>query len=274
MMGRLIEKPTIKINAKKEFVVGRIKLLTVRRSWANEELRLKGTPRTDVQYIITRNAAMIEKYLVPLTEGDIVLVKGSLCTRETKKKFTCPHCGVTNVYEGSVMVYVDPIFLEKINESDLTEEEANEKLLSKAEISNYAFIFGTLCRNPEYYSSEGKKEECDFQIATNRKRRIVEDGPDKTTDYPYVKTYGPKTKEYSETLHTGSEIFINGAIQAREITMLRRCGNCDMDFQALGATMEIVPYSIEYLRNCDIPEYEDEYMSENEEKFSNEEDRE
>ena len=256
MMGILTEKPTIKVNTNKEFVVARIKIMTVRRSWANEELRLRGTPRTDIQYVITRNSGMIEKYIVPLTKGDVVLVKGSLSTRETKKRFTCPHCGIMNIYEGSVMVYVDPIFIEKVNEHDLDEEKATEQLLTKAEISNYAFIFGTLCRDPEYFSEDGQKEECDFQIATNRKRRIIEDGPDKKTDYPYVKTYGPKTREYSEVLHTGSEIFINGAIQSREITMHRVCGECYKEFEAQGATMEIVPYSIEYVKNCDIPHQE------------------
>lgn len=266
MYGIITERPTVKISSEtKEFVVGRIKLLTVRRSYASEELRLKGAPRTDVQHVITRNPAIIEKRIVPLKEGDIVLVKGSICTRETQKKFRCPHCGVTNIYEGSVMVYIDPIFIEKTDETDINSTEAAEKLLSKAEISNYAFIFGTLCRDPHYYIEEGRKEECDFQIAVNRKRRIIEDGPEKTTDYPYVKTYGPKTKEYSEVLHTGSEIFINGAIQSREIDMVKTCGNteCGQQFEAKGATMEIIPYSIEYLKNCNIPtkdEEEEEFL--------------
>ena len=264
MVGRIMEKPLIKINAKQEFVVARIKLLTVRRTKANEELKLLGTPRIDNQYIITRNPKIIEHRIVPLKEGDMVLVKGTLSTRETKKKYTCPHCGTLNVYEGSIMIYVDPIFIEKIQEDTMTEQEATDKLLSKAEVSNYAFISGTVCRTPEYYKSpDGKKEECDFQLAIKRKRRIIEDGPEKMDDYPFVKTYGKKTLEYSQVLHTGSEIFINGAIQAREIVMLKECGECNMEFEAPGATMEIVPYSVEYLKNCDIPQREDDEESEN-----------
>lgn len=254
LYGIIKDKPTIKINDKSEFVVARIKMLTVRRSWASEELRLKGAPRTDIQYVITRNPAMIEKHIVPLKQGDVILVKGTISTREVKKKYICPFCHEINVHEGGVMNYVDPIFIEKTNEETVSEEEMTDKLLSKAEISNVCYVFGTLCREPEYYQSDTGKEECDFQIATNRKRRIREDDPEKTADYPYVKTFGAKTKEYKEVLHVGSEIFINGSLQAREVNMEKVCEYCGNPFEAMGATMEIVPYSIEYIKNCNIPE--------------------
>jgi len=258
MYGRIMEKPLIKINSNGEFIVARIKLLTVRRSKANEELKLLGTPRLDIQYIITRNPKIIEKRISPLREGDMVLVKGNFSTRDVKKKHVCPHCGTVNLYEGAVMIYIDPVFIEKMQNDTMTEEEARDKLLSKAEISNCAFISGTLCRNPEYYKSlDNRKEECSFQLAVSRSRRIIEDGPDKSVDYPYVKAYGKKTYEYSQVLHTGSQVFINGAIQAREITMMKECGECGLEFEALGATMEIVPYTIEYLNNCNIPHEED-----------------
>lgn len=271
LYGIIQDKPTIKINEKGEFVVARIKLLTVRRSKANEEMRLQGSPRTDVQYVITRNPAMIEKIIVPLRKGDVILVKGTISTREVNKKFICPYCHETNLHEGGVMNYVDPIFIERTNETPIEDEqEETEKLLSKAEISNICWIFGTLCRPPEYYqgnlgnSAERHKEECDFQIACNRIRRIKEDDPDKTTDYPYVKTFGPRSKEYSEVLHVGSEIFINGSIQAREVEMIKTCEYCGNSFEAKGATMEIVPYSIEYIDNCDIPESKHNNEEENE----------
>ena len=263
MMGRVMEKPMIKINDKQEFIVSRIKLLTVRRTKANNELKLMGTPRLDNQYIISRNPAIIEHRIVPLKEGDMVLVKGTLSTRETKKKYHCPHCGTLNVYEGSIMVYIDPIFIEKIQENVMTEEEATDKLLSKAEVSNYAFFSGTVCKEPEYYKSpDGRKEECSFQMAIKRKRRIIEDGPEKMTDYPHIKTYGKKAYEYYQALHTGSEILINGAIQSREIVMIKECGECGQEFEAPGAAMEVVPYSVEYLSNCDIPSHQDEEETE------------
>lgn len=255
MLGEITKKPLVKVDGEGNFVVARLNILTVRRSWANEELKLKGTPRTDVQIIISRNENIIKKRIAPLKMGDIVLIKGTLCTRQVTKSYVCKHCGTINEYDGSIMVYVDPIFIEKISEPIEDDKELAKYLLSKSEVSNYAFIFGTLCRDPELYRSEnGKKIECDFQVATNRKRRIIEDGPDKTTDYPYVKTYGTKAVEYYDALHMGSEIFMTSAIQSREFKRMIVCGECDREFEINGATMEIVPYSIEYINDCNIPE--------------------
>ena len=106
----------------------------------------------------------------------------------------------------------------------------------------------------EQYTEESRKKECQFQIATNRKRRIEADGPDKRTDYPWVKTFGGLALECSEVLHVDSSIYINGAIETREITQKFVCEECGQNFEKKGYTTEIVPYSIEYLKNCNIPE--------------------
>lgn len=273
MMGRIQKPPFIKVNKNGEYVVGRIELLTVRRTKANEELRLLGTPRLDTQYIISRNPVIIEKRMVPLKEGDIVILKGNMATRNTSKRYICPFCGGANVYEGTTLIYIDPIFLEKTSHEFETEEEAKESLLGKAEISNNIIVAGNVCREPVYYKSpDGRKEECDFQLAVGRKRRIIEDGPEKTTDFPFVKTYGKNSFEYSQVLQLGSEVLINGSVQAREIEMLKQCEFCNEEFVAQGATMEIVPYSVEYIENCNIPVYKEEEKLEEDDIKENEDD--
>ena len=74
---------------------------------------------------------------------------------------------------------------------------------------------GTLCMEPEYYANEDSRlQTCQFPIASNRLRRIKEDGADKKTDYPWVKCFGPMAEQHSICLHTNSTIYINGAIEA------------------------------------------------------------
>ena len=254
MLGQVVKPPVIKVNKSGEYVVGRIELLTVRRTKANEEMRLLGAPRLDTQYIISRNPIIIERRMTPIEQGDMVLVKGNMATRNTSKRYICPFCQVPSIYEGSTLIYIDPVYIEKVESKYDDIEEAKQSLLGKSEISNNILVAGNVCREPIYYkSADGRKEECEFQIAVGRKRRIIEDGPEKTTDFPFVKTYGKNSLEYSDVLKVGSEIFINGAVQAREIEMLKICQNCNEEFIAQGATMEIVPYSIEYGYDCNIP---------------------
>lgn len=117
MLGLVQKPPVIKINKNGEYVVGRIELLTVRRTRANEEMRLLGAPRLDTQYIISRNPIIIERRMTPIEEGDMVLVKGNMATRNTSKKYICPFCQVSNIYEGSTLIYIDPVYIEKWNPS-------------------------------------------------------------------------------------------------------------------------------------------------------------
>lgn len=258
MLGVITEKPRIKVDANGNFKLARVVITTIRRTKMDENLRLVGTPRVDQQYIISRHPQIIEKRIVPLKIGDAVLVKGTLSTKDVSKSYICPYCEELCKYDGSVMTYIDPIFIERVYESEegeKTTDDLIEKLKSKSEISNYCYISGTVINQPDYFMSEdGKKEECHFQIAINRKRRIVEDGPDKTVDYPFVSVFGKNALETSKALHMGSSIFINGAIQSRMAKVVKMCTSCEKNFQAENAIMEIVPYSLEYLQNCDIPE--------------------
>ena len=255
LYGRVIQKPAIYVDSNtNQITSGQITLTTLRRSYATSELILKGAIRLDVPCVFSRNEKIIRNQMADIEQGDMVMVKGSLRTQESSRRYICPYCGNEHVKEGAVIVYIDPIHIKRL-ETGCDEKAGFELLRNNDEISNQIFIFGTLCREPSYYTNEeSRKKECQFQIATNRKRRIEADGPDKRTDYPWVKTFGGLALECSEVLHVDSSIYINGAIETREITQKFVCEECGQNFEKKGYTTEIVPYSIEYLKNCNIPE--------------------
>ena len=149
------------------------------------------------------------------------------------------------------------------------EQYAFHHLKNRQEISNQVFIMGTLCMEPEYYANEDSRlQTCQFPIASNRLRRIKEDGADKKTDYPWVKCFGPMAEQHSICLHTNSTIYINGAIEARDIEIEMCCEQCQQNFLAKSSSIEIVPYHIEYIDDCIIPEsdraYEEDGLMEGE----------
>lgn len=275
MMGKITNKPIIKLDKDgTEFISGRFSLLTARRSKLNEKGNLSGVVRSDEQIVISRNPYIIEKKIATLEENDLVIIKGSLSTREVNKKVRCPWCGKINSQSVGVLVYIDPVTIIKIKSfKNETEEEINRFLVENTEISNYAMFFGTLVRPPRYAPDfGGNNKETTIQIAINRKRLIVEDGPDKRTDYPYVKAFGQKAEEYARVLHTNSEIYIEGAIQTREVILERSCfePDCLKDFKVESTAVEIVPYSIEYIDDVDtdiLKELNDEETSLEDEDF-------
>ena len=257
LYGYVSIQPKIRVNEKNEFLSGRIVLTTIRRSYATQELILKGHIRWDAPSVFSRNPYIIKHQMLNVAKGDMLFVKGTLCTKEVPKRYICPNCGNELVKEEGVVVYVDPIYITKI-ESGLSQGEALEKLKSSDEISNQVFIMGTLCREINFYMDEMTgRRECQFQIASNRKRRILEDEPERRTDYPWVKSFGQNAAEYAAALHTNSSIYSNGAIQTRDVIQRLVCASCGLPYERPAVSTEIVPYFIEYLHDCELPEPKD-----------------
>lgn len=265
------QPPTIVVTEDNDYVYGRVILYTVRMSRMSEKFGLTGTVRTDFPVMYSRNRKVIQEMIEPLSRGDFVVVKGSLCTADRWRDFRCPECGAIMRQEQAVIVYVDPLDIMKVREgpdisSDLPaeaakeqwdkwEEDAFHELKKHSEIGNLAMIMGRLTRDPVYYSAGEKgKKEIQFQIVSPRRRRILEDPPEKNADFPWVKAFGDKALEYYDALHEHSRIYINGAIETRVVTREIDCEECGNHFsKEVGAT-EIVPYDIEYLEDCYLPE--------------------
>lgn len=252
LYGRVLVPPNIRIDTDGNYLSGKIILHTVRRSAASKELLLQGERRWDYIAVLSKHAKLIKDRMADLEEGDMVQVKGTLCTYEKIKQFICPHCGEVTSRDG-VIIYVDPIFIKRC-EIGVSQEEGYRLIEDSEEISNQVKIMGTLCREPQLYENpKNKQMECDFQIASNRNRHILEDSPEKRTDYPWVKAYGKQAVDYYEALHVNSTVYIDGALQARSVKREFVCEKCGEVFEAVDSAIDIIPYNLEYLKDCSLP---------------------
>ena len=107
--------------------------------------------KDEIQYttafIYSGNAKVIEK-MSEIAAGDLVDVYGTLTTNRVPKKRTCPVCGSVNTAMGEI-TYVSPLYVCK-RESGLSQEEINEKLMERSEISNRVYAIGNICAGLEY----------------------------------------------------------------------------------------------------------------------------
>ena len=177
--------------------------------------------KCDNPIIMTRDENMMAE-MEKWNQRDIVFVKGVVASKHINKSSFCEHCHAKNSFPGG-LVYINPIYLKKEAHFD-TDEECLQYLANNREISNQVLVFGTLCRDPKRITTEWGLVITQYQIAMNRKFRIQSDPPEIKTDYPWVKSYGANAKSDRERLHTGSEIYIDGCLQARSVQRRACCG--------------------------------------------------
>lgn len=215
------------------------------------------TAKYDMPLVWSFDPEMVEK-MDGCHKGDIIEIKGTINTKAVPKSSHCKHCNAKNSVAG-VMVYINPIHILKIRHLE-TDEEIKRFLKDNAEISNEAQIIGTVVRDPKKITPLIGLLVTQYQIALNRKYMIPTDPPEIRTDYPWVKSYGENALSDKKRLHVGSEIYIDGCIQARNIMRHAKCSECGQDYQWKDNAMEIVPFAIEYLTNF----YTDEELAEKE----------
>jgi len=201
--------------------------------------------------VVTADPDLI-KAVASFQTGDMVDVRGVLTTREVMKSSICV-CGAKNSAPGN-FVFITAIYLCR-RETGLSNDEGLELLKQRSEVSNLILMIGTLCRDPESYTNSDNKTATQYQIAVNR-RYHIRDGSTDRTDYPWVKSIGKQAAEDAIRLQINSTIFINGAIQTREITRKILCTVCGEEYQFAETVTEIFPYAVEYLSNCLFPERE------------------
>jgi len=248
--GQVQIPPKVYVNKNKELTKAIYALKTIRRPYFNGQ-KVANKLFFDCPVIYTRNVEMIEQSSV-LALGDMVDIRGVLCTQEVKKTTICGECGHKNSSLGN-MVYVAPIYICR-RENEVTPEEGLEFLKTRSEVSNVSMVIGTLCRNPEFYVSEKEKTSAQYQLAVNRRYRIKEDPAEVRTDYPWVKTYGQQAASDAKCLKTGSVVYINGSLQTRDLVRSTVCEKCGNEYTWSESAMEIAPFSTEYLSGCLRPE--------------------
>ena len=132
-------------------------------------------------------------------------------------------------------------------------------LLWMAEISNRIFLIGNLCNDPSYNPIDNGGRVCTYQLGINRKIFIRDDDPSVRADFPWVKSLGEQADKDYEALRKGSLVYIDGSIQSRnDFIVQKTCEYCGTLCDKKDSSMEIVPYSVEYLKNCIAIESDDE----------------
>lgn len=254
--GQVFDRPRIFIDEHGVQRKASLAVRVIRRPYiSGEGAVVTGKLSIDIPTVMTMNPELV-RACSELRKGDMVDIRGVYTTREVKKKSTCPH-GHENIWAGN-FVFITPIYICR-REHELSEEEGIKLLRERAEISNLVMMIGTLCRDPVLReTSDGKKTTAlaQYQLASNRRYHIRDGHEQERTDYPWIKTINKQAREDMEHLRTNSTVFINGAIQTREIEREITCDTCGESYLIKESVCEIFPYSVEYLMNCLFPNRE------------------
>ena len=225
--------------------------------------------KCDNPVIMTRDEQWV-KEIETWHENDIVDIKGVIASKKIKKASFCPYCNTKNTNQGA-LVYISPIFAERICHLE-TQQECLQYIAAHREISNQIYVFGRLCNEPKKLTSKSGLVVTQYQIAMNRKWRIRTDPPDVKSDFPWVKSYGANAMEDKKHLHMGSEVYVDGCLQARSILRHSVCGQmydekgkpmkdesgnpkirpnagCGKRYDWEDRAMELVPYEVEYVND-------------------------
>lgn len=225
-------------------------LLTVVRGKRNSEDDKMEDYIFDCPIIVSKNPDILYE-MDKWKENDMVIVKGTVSTKDVKKTRICPNCGHKNSRDG-VLLYITPIFAQKVS-SCSTKELCFELLKKNCEISNQVIVAGNVCNDPESFKGNGPIQT-QYQLAVNRKFRVKEDSPEIKTDYPWIKSYGENAKNDMAFINKGGSVLVEGYIQTREFKQTLVCEECGEEFLTDDQTLEITPYSTEYLIGCNSME--------------------
>ena len=225
LIGAVQESPMVNEEKGK----GRVVIQTLRRN-----------DKIDLPVISALDDTLVQK-LKTLTAGEYILVKGILATNEVKKGVICPNCNEKTKSQGTtteiIAIEIIPI-------------GSQYELNQLKEVSNNVMLLGSLCRDPEFrLLSNTGVPSAQYQIAVNRKYTVKKQ-QSSYSDYPWVNSFGKQAEQDAIRLQTGSQVFINGGLQTRNIQKNMECEHCSTSFKAEDHVAEIVPYSVEYLNNC------------------------
>ena len=202
--------------------------------------------KEDYPIIFTTDPAILQE-MQTWSKNDMVEIKGTFATRKINKSQTCPKCG-TRVEKEGELSYINPIYAKKRAHVS-NDDDAHANLVENREISNIAFMLGRICIEPKKIVTAKNKVIVQYPLAVNRKYRNKFDEIDEKTDYPWIKEYGEMAANDLEKIHVNTIVFVDGCVQARTIKRACTCPNCKIKFEWPDKTMEIAPYSVEYVDN-------------------------
>ena len=224
----------------------------------------------DYPLILTKDEEIMNQML-EWRQNDIVLIKGVLVSKDIIKESRCtnPECkdpdgkgGTKNSFKGTVL-FINPIWTMKIqsfgespkekqlDENGREKPDENKKaaikfLVDNRELSNQAYFIGTVVKEPTLFKTKKGTTVGQYQVCINRKYHIRSDDPSIRRDWPYIKSYGDQAIEDKLRLKLGTDVYIDGFVQARRITRRIKCKCCGKIYTWPDHAMEIVPFAVEY----------------------------
>lgn len=265
--GQIEGEPVIRVKETGEPVSAYFVVKCVRRPYVPGEGRVSAYNEKQIDYlpVITADPKIIRD-CYDLRKNDIVQIKGAITTRWVKKALHCSNGH--EFFEANMRGYITPIFISvrekgaKVLYEDengvpvygagVTPDAGLEILYQNGEISNQAFLLGKVIRTPELYTFGENDDKCIASYQVSIHRRFVVYGSADSFDYPWVKTINRQARIDAQVLHEKSTIFINGAVQSRDAKRKACCSICKDEIEIKDRFVEILPYSIEYLRNCEV----------------------
>ncbi len=254
LYAQVTKPPTITKNDDGEYIRGNL-AVTVAPGQRETGMKVRKRNLVKVRFgelpVITENPDML-KIMDGFHVGDVIILKGTLTTKNVLKKKACPVCGKEHRKEGT-LTFVHPIHMH-IEQKGLSAEEGAEILKHNCEISNLVTIAGTICNTkPEIVISNKHMSMVQFQLAINRKYFIAADNVETRTDYPWVKVYGKdKVDDIILRCKQGTVVLIDGFLQVRKYPeLIIDCDDpiCSGQIKWNDWTVDLIAYEVEYLNN-------------------------
>ena len=213
---------------------------------------LNSTDRNKLMFdeivVMTKSPEMIVYAAKELRKNDMLYIKGMLCTIDVIRQVICGNCEETFDEKGFTC-YVHPIKIIKFS-SGLSDEEGNMFIQDNAEVSNEVTIDGSVCSDVHF---DPERNFAYYKLAVKRSFHILEDDPEKRTDYPAINSYHTQAQRDSICIHKGTRMNVRGAIRVRPITRKMICPNCGNEEELEYRVLEIVASNINYTANWDKP---------------------
>lgn len=219
----------------------------------------------DQAMVLTRDPEMAKK-MATLNVNDVIVLKGTLNTRNVPKIITCENCHKQFLVSKngekdlalarvsaeteqdlytSMKTFITPIALD-IRKTGLTQEEAMNFIINMREMSNEVQLVGRLCIDPVQW--EGGKATT-YQLAVVRQFYVKDDNPQTRTDYPYIRVYGEQAESDYRALSKSSMVLVDGTLKTRRFRRTNTCPECKCVKEWYDKVLEVVPYSVQYLKD-------------------------
>lgn len=248
LMGQVIGEPTL--YRKRGNPMPHRAVLTIRTisRFLNSQERDKIV--YDDIVIMTKSPDMIVEINQRIHAGDMVSIKGMLCTADVMRKFICGNddCG-EEYQDAGYTCYVHPIHIMKIKDA-MAEDDANIYIHENAEVSNEVTLDGTVCS--EVFFRE-ERNYTYYKLGVRRSFHILEDNAEKRVDYPAINTYQAQAVRDHFCVHRGTRMNVRGAIRVRDVKRVIPCPYCGTEEERIYKVLEVVASNVNYTANWDSP---------------------